>query len=176
MNGRIFHTTHQSFVMFAFRISKLLLPFLLFSGLNSFGQMTNQENYDALKKVITDRDFCFLPASATTINNNFPVDPGFKMRLMKDSLNVDLPLFESGYAVNFGSNDDRIKYATKEFTYTSEETKKGGWIITILSKDESRLKKIYINIPPDGHCTFRLYVNNKQPITYYGIIGDNLTH
>ena len=159
------------------RASKFtMLPLLLVFCLHGLAQNSDQEKYEALKSIINNKDFRFLPQSATTTKGNtLPVDPGFELKIMTDSLIVDLPFFGTGYDTNFGSNDE-VKINTKEYTYSAETTKKGGWSITIVPKDKSKFERIYMNITSAGYCTMQLKISSQQHISYYGAMGDNLPH
>jgi hypothetical protein len=158
------------------KISLIALPLLTLFCFSGITQNIDSEKYDALKSIINNKEYRFVPQSATTSKGNtFPVDPGFQLRMMTDSLSVDLPFYETGYETNFGANTDQVKFGTRKFSYTSETTKKGGWDIIIIPKDDYKISRINLNIRPDGFCTLQLKVSSQQHISFYGAIGDNLS-
>lgn len=154
----------------------LVFPLILLFYFRGIAQNSEQEKYEALKSIINNKDFRFIPQSATTMKGNtLPVDPGYELKLMTDSLSVDLPFFGAGYDTNFGAGDE-VKFNTKEYAYSMEPTKKGGWIINIIPKDDSKISRIYMNITQAGYCTLQLKISSQQHISYYGAMGDNLPH
>jgi hypothetical protein len=158
------------------RVHTLILSFLLIFCLQGLTQTKDPDKYDALKTIINNKEYRFVPQSATTSKGNtFPVDPGFQLRMMTDSISVDLPFYETGYETNFGANTDQVKFGTKQFSYTAETTKKGGWNITIVPKDDYKISRINLNIRADGFCTLQLKASSQQHISFYGAIGDNLS-
>jgi len=162
--------------MQSYKFSGLILPLMMIICLKGLSQATDQEKSESLKTIIGNKDFRFLPQSATTMKGNTSqLDPGYELKLMADSISVDLPFFEEGYSVAFGSNDDKVKFNSKQFTYSAEATKKGGWNITIIPKKDPKINKIYLNILPTGYGTLRLYISSKEPMSYYGAIGDNIS-
>jgi hypothetical protein len=159
------------------KISALVFLFPLLFYVKGLAQNTDQENYDALKTVINNKEFRFMAQSANTMKGStLPVDPGYELKLMTDSLKVDFPYFENGYSANFGTNDDVVKYNSRNFTYSAEMTKKGGWNINIIPKDNTDIKKMSMNISNAGYCTLRINFSHRDPISFYGTIGDNLSH
>jgi len=162
--------------MRVFRFTVRLLIFLVFISCKGFSQETEQEKYAALKNVIDTKDFRFIPQAATTAKGNtVTMDPGYLLKLLNDSLVVDLPYFESGYTVAFGAADDIVKFNSKQFTYSAETTKKGGWNIIFIPKDDIKIRRIHLNITREGYCTMQLNIVNKPPITYSGVMGDNFS-
>ena len=63
--------------MRGFKKLALMFLFALLSTVKGLSQNTDQEKYEALKTVINNKEFRFMPQSANTMKGStLPVDPG----------------------------------------------------------------------------------------------------
>lgn len=156
--------------------SRWILYVLIGISTHGVAQNTPQETTENIKTIIDNKDFRFIPQSATTSKGNtLAVDPGSLVKILNDSVYVDLPVFETSYTTNFGQSENEIKYQSKKFSYQAGSTDK-GWTITITPKDETTINRMTMTVTPKGYCTLQLRCRNQQPITYNGVIGDNLSN
>ena len=157
------------------RSSKLRwIVFVLF--LTSYYKMQAQNNSETnkarpLKELIESKQYRFHPLSANTAKGKtIQLTSEYFLMVNQDSLQVDLPYFGRAYNADYGSGDQGFQFKSVDFSYTSDTTKKGGWEITIIPKNESKASKIFMSIGSGGYGTINVLSNSKQSISYYGTI------
>lgn len=94
----------------------------------------------------------------------------YRVKMMPDSIVGNLPFF--GRAEASTMDGDGINFKTKDFSYDSRPTKKGGWEITIRPRDDGKksVSKLSLTIQSNGLTTIRIMAPNKDPISYDGEI------
>jgi hypothetical protein len=163
--------------MLSYKFHRLLLPFLILLFIDSVAQNgTDQKKLDKhaqLKSMIDSKHFQFHALSATSMKGKtVQLTSEYSLKLNKDSLNVDLPYYGRSYTADYPGTDVSVRFKSNQFTYSSDSTKKGGWEITIIPKNESRANKIYMAVTSSGYCTVNINSNTRQSISYYGYIKD----
>lgn len=142
-------------------------------------------------KIVEDKNFIFvatsaLPLNVTDINNVLSRMPGnanaggninltgssYDVQITADSVMAFLPYYGRSFSAPMDRNDTGFKFTTKKYTYESKKTKKGGWNITINSKDVKDNVRMNFSITPNGYATLSMSSNNKQSITYNGYISE----
>jgi Domain of unknown function (DUF4251) len=159
------------------KFHRLLLPFLILLSIESVAQNgTDQKKLDKqvqLKSMIDSKHFQFHALSATSMKGKtVQLTSEYSLKLNKDSLNVDLPYYGRSYTADYPGTDVSVRFKSNQFTYSSDSTKKGGWEITIIPKNESKANKIYMAVTSSGYCTVNINSNTRQSISYYGYIKD----
>ncbi len=146
--------------MLSYKFHRLLLPFLInYLSIDSIAQYgTDQKKLDKqaqLKTMHRFKDiFGFMPLSATSMKGKtVQLTSEYSLKLNKDSLNVDLPYYGRSYTADYPGTDVSVRFKTNQFTYSSDTTKKGGWEITIIPKNEPKANKIYMAVTSSGYCT-----------------------
>lgn len=100
----------------------------------------------------------------------------YDLNVTKDSVVTYLPYYGRAYTARIGNNEGGIKFKSKDFSYTSEKRKKGGWIVTIKPKDVkddyNSNYNLTLNVTTTGYATLVVNSNNQQPITFNGYIAE----
>jgi hypothetical protein len=160
------------------RFSKYLfafLPVFILISINGSAQQTNQEKRDVIKVLVGSKDFDFIAQSATTMKGNtIELTSVYGIKIMIDSISVDLPFFGTAYEANYGGSGGGIKLNTRQFNYKADSAKKGAWNIDITTTGNSKVKRIFMNVTPAGYCTVRVSTTDRQLISYYGRLSDNI--
>ncbi len=163
--------------MLSYKFHRLLLPFLILLFFKSVAQNgTDQKKPDKqaqLKSMIDSKHFQFQALSATSMKGKtVQLSSEYSLKLKGDSLNVDLPYYGRSYTADYPGTDVSVSFESNQFSYSSDSTKKGGWEITIIPKNESKANKIYMAVTSSGYCTVNINSNTRQSISYYGYIKE----
>ncbi len=132
---------------------------------------TETNKAKSVKELIESKQYRFRPLSANTAKGRtIQITSEYFLMVNQDSLQVDLPYFGQSYSADYGSSDQGFQFKSLDFLYTSDTTKKGGWEITIVPKNESKASKIFLSVGSGGYGTMQVLSNSRQSISYYGTI------
>ncbi|QNK62544.1 DUF4251 domain-containing protein [Pedobacter sp. PAMC26386] len=165
-----------------------LILALLFSGL----QLKAQTKQETTAKIIDAKNYVFAAASASPlnssdINNIMSKMPGFTggggtinlnssnydLSVTPDSLVSYLPYYGRSFTPKIGDpNDSGIKFKSKDFTYKSTKTKKGGWLIQMNPKDVRDNYNLTLSVTKGGSASLTITSNSQQSITFDGNINE----
>jgi hypothetical protein len=155
--------------MYSSRYYRLLLPLLTIICLQSIAQSGNANAQ--LKTILDSKKFRFHATSATSQRGKtVQLTSEYFLKLNGDGLSVDLPYYGRSYSSDYGSTDLSIQFNTNQFTYDIDSTKKGGWNISIVPKNQPRASKIYLSITTSGYCTTQVTSNSRTAVSFYGSI------
>lgn len=163
-------------------------------GLLAFGIFTlnasAQTDKTTTTRIVTEKKYIFVATTAvamnsTEINNVMSKMAGgntagsislngssYEVEVTPDSLNVYLPYFGRAYSAPMNSNEGGYKFKAKDFTYQITQRKKGGWEVSIATKDVKDNVRMNLSIGVNGYGTLSVMSNNKQPISYYGYLSE----
>lgn len=131
-----------------------------------------QDDRTAAIKGLTDaKSYDFHATTATAMDGMVKnLTSEYLVKITPDSIVGILPYFGRANAPTM--DGDGISFATKDFSYDSRTTKKGGWEITIRPKDDGKrsVSQLYFSIRSNGLTTIRVMAPNKDPITFDGEI------
>jgi len=96
----------------------------------------------------------------------------YDLKISKDSVEAYLPYFGRAYTATMNPNDSGVKFKSKDFSYKSEQKKKGNWVITIKPKDNKDGHQMVLHVGVNGYAFLNVTSNNKQSISYMGYISD----
>ena len=151
----------------------LLLSFSFFY-LASFAQDSAQmekQKEPTVKSMIDEKTLTFEPEFATPMKGGRRyLDPGYTLKLKPDTLVIDLPYFGRAYSVDYGASDGGLKATSYKFEYSVKERKKGGWDITIKTKDLKDQLQMELTVFENGSASLNVNSTNRQPISYDGKI------
>jgi hypothetical protein len=94
---------------------------------------------------------------------------GYDMKVLQDSINAYLPYFGRAYSASYGS-EGGIKFTSKKFDYRLKEKQKGGWELTIKPADTHDVSELTYSVAVNGYATLQVVSNNRQAISFYGVI------
>jgi hypothetical protein len=163
--------------MFSCKFQRFLLVFLTFIYISGNAQTSTdqkkQDKHAQLKTMIDSRYFQFHALSATSMKGRtVQLSSEYILKMNKDSLDVDLPYYGRSYTADYPGTDVSVRFKSNQFTYSADSTKKGGWEITIIPKNESKANKINLSITSSGYCSMNISSNSRQAISYYGYIKE----
>jgi hypothetical protein len=145
--------------------------FVLSLGVLSLGHVNAQETNPAtLKTNLANKTFVFKAQSAWPLQGTVvQLTSGYDVKVMQDSINSYLPYFGRAYTAGYGT-EGGINFTSKKFEYKLKEKSKGGWEITIKPQDTRDVTELTYSIASNGYATLQVISNNRQTISYYGVI------
>ena len=155
------------------KLCRTLLPALLFTVMQVRAQSeADQKKKAALEQfrsLIESKKYYFQANSATSMKGRtIQLTGGYFLRLNNDELVVYLPYYGRSFTSDYGSQNLSVDFTSRDFTYSADSTKKGGWEITITPANEPKANKINLSIGSSGYTTVRIASSSRQPIPYYG--------
>lgn len=97
----------------------------------------------------------------------------YDLRVTQDSIVAFLPYYGRAFTAPIDPNEGGIKFTSKDFTYKESISKKGAYTIQINTKDVKRDNyRLTLNVSQNGYATLIASGNNKQPITFNGILDE----
>lgn len=164
---------------------------LLIASLFSFTLASAQTDEATTKRLIEEQNFVFKATSAMPLSNadisavlrSIPGNTNaggtiqltgaqYDLVINKDSIEAYLPYYGRSYTPEIGTNDNGIKFKSKDFAYKTSKGKKNGWTIKINPKDVRNNQNMTLMVTTNGYATLNVNNNNKQPITFNGYIAE----
>ena len=160
--------------MSCIKIGRLIFHLMAFVCLSSYAQYGNEQKKPSISSIVQSRNYSFIPQSATTNKGKtIQLSYGYDLKLMKDSLSVYLPYYGRAYNAGYQANNDiGIEFNSHDFIYSADSTKKQSWEITIKPKG-AKVSSLFISVTANGYSIVRVTSNDRDPISYYGIIKEN---
>ena len=95
----------------------------------------------------------------------------YTFKVSPDTVVTDLPYMGRAYQAPMGTNDNGIKFLSKEFEYVTKPGKKGAWEITLKLKDTRNYPMINITLQPNGTASIRMSPVDREFISYGGTMA-----
>lgn len=151
-----------------FKISTLFFLALAAFALNDAKAQETSET--ALKNLLSTKTFVFKAQSAWPLQGTVvQLSPGFDMKVLTDSINTYLPYFGRAYQASYNANGG-ISFTSTKFEYKLKEKNKGGWELVIKPTDVKDINQLIYSVSTNGYATLQVTSNNRQAISFYGII------
>ncbi len=156
-----------------------LLAFLLFAGINSNAQSSNDKKAKqakqekAVKGKIDSNKYTFIANYVTPLagTQRYLNTNTYDIKVSKDSVQVYLPYFGRVYMnAPVAGADGGMKFTSTKFDYKVKQ-KKSGWLITINFSDTDKARRLTLDVSPNGRTMVSAISYNRDPITYYGDIS-----
>lgn len=151
-----------------------MLLFFITNGVSQTRKERRAAEEARIKQLIESQDYVFLarmvnpPGGRTRqVTNDY-----YTVRVTKDSVLSDLPYFGRAYTAPIGASSGGIRFTSTSFEYRSEPAKKDGWVITIMPRDVSDTRQITLNVGSRGTTTATVVSNNRQTISFTGVIEE----
>jgi hypothetical protein len=127
----------------------------------------------AVERLIESKNFTFIAQTATPMGGRFiNLNSVYDLKITADTLNSDLPYFGRAFVAPMNPTESALRFTSTEFNYDIKERKKGGWDITIRPKDAKDVRQMYMTISENGYATLQVTSNNRQPISFNGVIQE----
>lgn len=152
----------------------LFFSFTMGAVAQSLDKKQKEEQKEAIiKEAVDSKNFIF--KAQTMIPSN-----GMSRQLTADyDLNISdnkiisfLPYMGRVFTPMFNPSEGPLTFTSKDFSYTSQSGKKGGWNISIKPKDVRSVREYTLTVMEDGYATLLVTGNDRQPVTFYGYIID----
>lgn len=163
-------------------LSKLLVFALAVLGANTIYAQASLKGDEAKKKtevkeLINSNRYTFEATKMVSKKGESQaIKPGTDLDISKDTLIAYLP----GVGKKEGAPVKAINAGVTctHFSYTKEESKDGGWNVTIIpeekyAQNEKDIKKINMAISKNGYATVTVNFTDRDPISYYGYITEH---
>ena len=123
-----------------------------------------------LQQMIDSKNFIFKARSAQSQGgaSRILTTNDYDLSLKGNTMVSFLPYFGRAYSISPGQ-DGGIKFTSTDFRYTADKTK-NGWRVVIVPKDASNVTQLYLDISTSGYATLQVTSNDRQVISYYGVI------
>jgi hypothetical protein len=146
----------------------LLLLLIGVAGVLSGGaQETNSNN---LKTILSGKNFVFKAQSAWPLQGTVvQLTAGYDMRVLQDSINTYLPYYGRAFTASC-TGEGGVNFTSRKFDYKLKEKQKGGWELTIRPADAKDVVEMNYSVSANGYATLQIISNNRQAISYYGVI------
>ncbi len=112
---------------------------------------------------------------ANNANRMLNLDYGYTIRLKSSELLVELPYFGRMFNSSYDTNKNSFRFTSKDYTVNQSEGKKGNQIFTIIPKDQQEVRRIIMEVYPNGKAYVSIDANDRQAISYDGYIIENTT-
>lgn len=123
----------------------------------------------AITKMVHDKKYVFhVQTSLPMAGRSRQETPGYTLKVYPDKIIADMPYYGRSYSADYGSSNGGIHFTSVKFEYTEEARKKGGWNISIKTKDTKDPTQLSLTIQPNGSATLQVTSNNRQPINFNG--------
>ena len=129
-------------------------------------EKANPTNYDVVKVMNS------LPNSSASQMLN--LDSGYTLEITKDKITAQLPYFGRMYNPTYGNEKNSYRFTSKDFTINEASGKKGSAVFTILPKDQQNIRKMVLEVYPNGKSYLTIDSNDRQMISYDGYIMQNV--
>lgn len=137
----------------------------------SFAQTDNVQTSEGLRSAIEHKSFSFLVKSVTPLNGiSRHMEPGSLLMINGDLLISRLPYFGRVSQYFFQGENDLLDFESHQFDYQIKARKKGGWKVTIRTKDQLKQRQLIFAISPNGFSTLNVISNDLDPNSYNGTI------
>ena len=145
----------------------ITLSVVLFSLTISFAQELDKAT---VEKAVNSKQFVFKARTVLPMRGSSrSLTSDYEVRLLGDSIISHLPYFGRVYNATYGGSGG-VDFTSAKFDYKSKLRKKGGWDVTIETKDVKDRQQLIFYISETGYATLQVMDNNREPISFNGYI------
>lgn len=109
----------------------------------------------------------------TTSSRMLDLDAGYGITIKKGELISTLPYFGRAYTPSMDREKESLRFTSKNYKINSTEGKKGSKILTVIPADVSHIRRIIMEIFPNGRAYVSVDANDRQPISFDGYLSKN---
>jgi hypothetical protein len=121
--------------------------------------------------VMNSEQYTFMARTASSINmQQVQLSSGYDMTVRGDSVFVYLPYFGVIYRAGF-DNDGGVRLNTSMEEYEIEK-RKSAYEIKFMARKDGDTYRFDMSVSTSGYCSLVINSNNRQAITYTGILKD----
>ena len=139
---------------------------LLESGEFTFmAERANPTNFDVINVMNS------LPNAGS--NRILNLDYGYTVVVTKDELKVTLPYFGRLFTPNFDREKNSYRFTSKDFSLNKTAGKKGSSVYSFQIKDQPNIRKMFLEVFPNGKSYLSMDSSDRQSISYDGYLMEN---
>lgn len=143
---------------------------LLLGGVFLNAAKAQETNEATLKNLLGAKTFVFKAQTAWPLQGTvIQLTPGFDMKVFADSINTYLPYFGRAYQAAYNSGGG-ISFTSTKFEYHLKDKGKKGWELVIKPSDVKDINQLIYSISTNGYATLQVTSNNRQAISFYGVV------
>ena len=137
----------------------------------SVAQKKDSAKIAMIKNCIDSRHYTFkaqvmLPVSGRSRQ----LTSDYDVRITRDTVISVLPYFGRAYSAPLGTDDNGLRFTSKDFDYTIMPKKKDGWNVKIKIKDVSGSQQMDMSIFSNGTASLQVTGTNREPVSFTGYI------
>ena len=157
---------------------KTLLLLVALTTLRSLSMAQESKNSKSDKEtnvtgMIDARRFVFKAQSVhPTRGRVVQLNSDYDLKVAGDTVRSYLPYFGRAFSAPLDGRGGGIDFISKDFEYNKKTRKKGGWDITIVPKDVSDVRELFLVVFDNGKASLRVSSNNREPISYNGYVWE----
>ena len=168
-----------------FKILMLGVLMVVFNACSSKNTVANANITNLLK----ENEFTFMaqranPTNSDVVNviNSLPnsassqilnLDYGYSLKITENEIVAELPYFGRMFTSNYDNTNNSYRFTSKDFTLTQKPGKKGSTIYFINTKDQQNVRRMILEVFPNGKAYLSIDSTDRQPISYDGYIQEN---
>ena len=134
-------------------------------------ELENASADSGISRIINDREYAFVARTVLPTGGRIvQLTSLYDMRVSKDSIIAYLPYFGRAYTAPIGATNGGIQFTSTDFGYNAKKRRKGGWQISIRPKDLQDIQQVNMTVSEAGAASLQVISNNRQPISYNGVI------
>jgi len=150
-------------------ISALLFALLLPAGM--MAQKKDSIKAAAIREMVTNQQYTFKAQTASPLAGRLrQLTTEYDLKVTKEQIVAYLPYFGRAYSAPLDPSKGGIQFTSKDFDYKLTERKKGGWNVSIKTKDLSEAQQMELTIFSDGTASLQANSTNRQSISFNGYI------
>jgi hypothetical protein len=165
------------------KMSKILLPAPLFLFLLVFVSQSTPlyaqtdkaaDKAAGIKNLIDSQNYVFKAQSAMPMSGRTrQLTSDYDVKVTKSQVVSYLPYYGRAYTAPMDPTQGGIQFTSKDFDYTVNPRKKGGWDIQIKPKDYRDVQQFSLSVTESGYATLQVTSTNRQSISFNGYITAN---
>ncbi len=146
-----------------------LIMFFSIGVLVALAQDTADQTTD-LPSAIEHKSYTYRVQSVTPMKGGTrQLNPGYTLIVKGDTLIANLPYFGRVYQAPIGT-DGGFNFSSYEFEYQVKPRKKGGWNVSIKTKDQPSQRQFNLTVTKSGSTTLTVLCSDRESISYYGVL------
>ena len=170
MGTTFVHNCKTSFMKKLKRISLKRLLALFAIVLSSTFVKGQDLDKAQVKSFVDSKEFTFKARTVIPMTGGSrQLTSDYDVKFLGDSIVSYLPYFGRAYSAGYGEGGG-IEFTSTKFDYKAKARKKGGWDIIIKPKDVRDVEEMDLTLSDDGSASLRVSSNNRQPISFYGVV------
>jgi len=139
----------------------------------AFSQAVRAQNLTAtqVQNLMNTKDYMFEAQTVTPERGGIKqLTPGYSLKVSGDSLVAYLPYFGRAYSAPLNPADAGIQFTSTNFDYKVAERTKGGYDVSIRSKDKTYNADFALTVYDNGSAYLQVTSTDKQLISFNGYI------